>query len=187
MSKMNYEERKQIHAAGIKRVNSVAEPEGQKFPCGSRVKITNSPDHTRDHFPHGVEATVMYTYAHAYGGEDVYSYCLNVDGHGEISWYEEDELELVLPKLEYWNVFTYYKDYPEIVLLSKERNGLACRLKPSGNIQLKTHQGGGHGEPNFDDPGRTAQQWIDLIREAELIRKYYYEKEGKSDGKEKGS
>lgn len=44
------------------------------------------------HFPKGRNATVMYTYAHAYGGNDVKSYSLNVDGHRYISWYEEDQL-----------------------------------------------------------------------------------------------
>ena len=44
------------------------------------------------HFESGVNATVRYTYAHAYGGDDVKSYCLDVDGRGEVSWYKEWQL-----------------------------------------------------------------------------------------------
>lgn len=68
---------------------------GQKFPPGARVRIAESLRTSMKHFPKGVLATVLYTYAHAYGGSDVKSYCLNVDGFGKISWYEEDQLTSV--------------------------------------------------------------------------------------------
>ena len=44
------------------------------------------------HFRSGVLATVKYTYAHAYGGDDVTSYCLDIDDYGKVSWYEEHQL-----------------------------------------------------------------------------------------------
>jgi hypothetical protein len=47
------------------------------------------------HFQGGVNATVKYTYAHAYGGDDVKSYCLDIDNHGEVSWYEEHQLTAI--------------------------------------------------------------------------------------------
>lgn len=47
------------------------------------------------HFTSGVNATVVHTYAHAYGGRDVKSYCLNVDGEGRVSWYYEHQLTAI--------------------------------------------------------------------------------------------
>ncbi len=47
------------------------------------------------HFTSDCDATVVHTYAHAYGGDDVKSYCLDVDGHGETSWYDEWQLTVI--------------------------------------------------------------------------------------------
>jgi hypothetical protein len=47
------------------------------------------------HFQSGVNATVKNTYAHAYGGDDVKSYCLDIDDYGEVSWYEEHQLTAI--------------------------------------------------------------------------------------------
>jgi hypothetical protein len=48
------------------------------------------------HFPAGVEATVLYTYAQHFSrkenGRDTKLYCLDVDGHGPTCWYLEDQL-----------------------------------------------------------------------------------------------
>lgn len=81
-----------IYDAGMQRVETKSEPPNQKFPCGSRVRIVDDLGPHMSHFPSGVGATVKYVYAHAFGGVDVKSYCLDVDGEGEISWYKEDQL-----------------------------------------------------------------------------------------------
>lgn len=80
---------------GQLRVKTTPEPEGQKFPIGSRVRIGEMPV-SMSHFRGNCDATVLYTYAHAYGGDDVRSYCLDVDGEGSVSWYSEDQLTLLV-------------------------------------------------------------------------------------------
>ena len=84
---MDYETRlaqaQSVHAAGLRRVATERKPKGQKFPCGSRVRVADDLGPTMSHFESGVEATVQYVYAHAYGGNDVKSYCLHIDGIGE--------------------------------------------------------------------------------------------------------
>jgi hypothetical protein len=76
----------------LERVANTPVPEGQKFPIGTRVHIAKDLGKSMEHFERGVDATVCYTYAHAYGGDNVTSYCLDVDGCGEISWYKEHQL-----------------------------------------------------------------------------------------------
>ena len=44
------------------------------------------------HFPSGRNATILYSFAQKYGGEDVCSYCLDIDGKGVVSWYQEHQL-----------------------------------------------------------------------------------------------
>ena len=83
-----------VYAAGLKKVATTSEPEGQKFPNGSRVRIGKMPSYM-SHFQGECDATVKYTYAHAYGGSDVKSYCLDIDGYGGASWYEEGQLTAI--------------------------------------------------------------------------------------------
>jgi hypothetical protein len=96
---MDYEARKaqseEMYKRGLENVNNNTEPKGQKFPCGSRVRITDDLGRFMSHFESGCDATVRYTYAHAYGGDNVESYCLDVDGYGEVAWYEEQQLTLI--------------------------------------------------------------------------------------------
>lgn len=80
------------YAAGLERVKSTPEPAGQKFHCGSRVHIDSDLGFCMSHFPSDCDATVEYVYAHAYGGDNIISYSLNVDGHGSTAWYYEDQL-----------------------------------------------------------------------------------------------
>lgn len=95
---LTYEER--LREASIYRANcmdivsTTPEPKGHKFPRGSRVKIKDDLGQAMDHFPKGKMATVLHTYAHAFGGYDVKSYCLDVDLIGEVAWYEEWQLSL---------------------------------------------------------------------------------------------
>lgn len=97
MKNPRYEQAKTIHAIGLERVKNTPAPDLQKFPCESRVRIADDLGPGMFHFTSGVDATVKYTYAHAYGGSDVKSYCLDIDGHGECSWYEEWQLTAIEP------------------------------------------------------------------------------------------
>jgi hypothetical protein len=76
-------------------VASTPEPGGQKFPNGSRVRIADDLGDAMGHFQSGVNATIGYTYAHAYGGTDVKSYCLYIDDGGEAAWYYEHQLTAI--------------------------------------------------------------------------------------------
>ncbi|MFM6946071.1 MAG: hypothetical protein ACKOWW_02945 [Flavobacteriales bacterium] len=84
-----------MYQAGMNRVAETPEPKGQKFPCGSRVRIADDLGPSMSHFESGVEATVEYVYAHAYGGGDVKSYSLNIDGRGSVAWYYEHQLTAI--------------------------------------------------------------------------------------------
>ena len=81
-----------MHQQGLENVKQEAEPKGQKYPCGSRVRIADDLGESMSHFYSGKDATVEYVYAHAYGGDDVTSYSLDIDGIGSVSWYEEHQL-----------------------------------------------------------------------------------------------
>ena len=86
---------RQQYERGMERVRTTPEPEGQKFACGSRVRIADDLGPWMWHFPSGVNATVVYCYDHAFEGGDTDSYCLDVDGEGKISWYKEWQLTAI--------------------------------------------------------------------------------------------
>lgn len=68
-------------------------PKGQKFKIGTRVKIAKDLGRTMTpHFKSGCEATVAHSYKQMFGGDNVTSYCLNVEGKGLVSWYYEHQL-----------------------------------------------------------------------------------------------
>jgi len=96
---MNHEEyhqqAKSIYRAGLSTVANSDPPKGQKFPPGTRVRIADDLGSCMEHFEKGKNATVEYTYAHAYGGNDVKSYSLNIDGVGSVSWYDECQLTAI--------------------------------------------------------------------------------------------
>lgn len=79
---------------GMKRVAATEPPLAQKFPVGSRVRIASDLGPHMRHFTSGSSATVLHTYAHAYGGSDVKSYALDIDGQGFSAWYQEHQLTL---------------------------------------------------------------------------------------------
>lgn len=89
------DEAKAVHKAGMLKVATEPEPVGQKFPCQSRVRIADDLGDTMSHFRSGCDATVLYTYAHAFGSDDVTSYCLDLDGDGRVSWYREWQLTAI--------------------------------------------------------------------------------------------
>ena len=82
----------EIYKDGLKRVKNNPCPKGQKFKPGTRVRIAKDLGQSMNHFPSGVDATVQYTYDHAYGCGDIKSYSLYVDGFGEVAWYDESQL-----------------------------------------------------------------------------------------------
>lgn len=94
MSTNRYAEACSYYAASMRRVKSSRPPNGQKYAPGTRVYIAADLGPQMSHFHRGKNATVRYTYAHAYGGSAVDRYCLDVDGEGEHSWYDESQLSL---------------------------------------------------------------------------------------------
>ena len=90
-----FEEAQANFDAGMERVATTSEPKGQKFPNGSRVRIADDLGDGMSHFQSGVNATVLHTYAHAYGGNDVKSYALDIDGYGHTAWYYEHQLTAI--------------------------------------------------------------------------------------------
>ena len=94
-AKSNYQQ-------GLDNVKNKAEPKKQKFPCGSFVKIADELHGGMHHFSSGIPAMVEYTYAHAYGSDDINSYSLFIrespDEWNSCAWYEEDQLTLITDK-----------------------------------------------------------------------------------------
>ena len=80
---------------GLGNVANNPEPEGQKFPVGSRVHIAKDLGNSMSHFNSDCDATVEYVYAHAFGGSDVKSYSLIIDDYGSVAWYHEWQLTLI--------------------------------------------------------------------------------------------
>lgn len=83
------------HQAALQRVATTPPPSDQKFTPGTRVKIAENLGSRMRHFPSGKLATVRYTYAHAFGrvsALNLTQYCLDIDGIGEVSWYDEHQL-----------------------------------------------------------------------------------------------
>lgn len=76
-------------------ISIAATPKGQKFPIGTRVRVADDLGDCMTHFISSCNATVVYTYKQMWGGEDVTSYCLDIDGHGECAWYKEHQLCLI--------------------------------------------------------------------------------------------
>lgn len=99
MSEMDYQQRFAeacaYYQTALRRVTETPPPHGQKFAPGARVKIADDLGPSMPHFPSGKLATVQYTYAHAYATTDKRSirlYCLDIDGIGNVSWYDEYQL-----------------------------------------------------------------------------------------------
>jgi hypothetical protein len=67
----------------------------QKFPKGSKVWIREDLPLSMSHLPFckGVYGTVKGTYAQQFGGHNYDSYTIDIDGLGEVSWYDEAHLQ----------------------------------------------------------------------------------------------
>jgi hypothetical protein len=90
--KERYAQAQGVYRTGLNRVKTTFPPIGQKYPPGAHVRIAKDLGKSMGHFPGDRDATVEYTYAHAYGGRNVHSYSLMVDGIGSVAWYEEWQL-----------------------------------------------------------------------------------------------
>jgi hypothetical protein len=69
-----------------------------KYPPGTRVHITPELPAYMSHFEKDRDATVLYTYAMVYGGQDPQNnkkYTLCVDGKGPSAWYDEHQLTVI--------------------------------------------------------------------------------------------
>lgn len=80
---------------GKLRVKTMPQPVAQKFDVGSRVRITKAMPSYMTHFECGKDATVLHTYAHAYGGTYWKHYALDIDGMGFRAWYHEEQLTAI--------------------------------------------------------------------------------------------
>lgn len=112
-------EAKAYYEQSLRRVNITPEPKGQKFHIGERVWITNEKFSTRCHFTIGRWATVQYTYAHAYGGDNIEDYSLDIDGKGSSAWYPEwiltrDGSDVIIPE-----DYKHYEDKCNLCKMSK--------------------------------------------------------------------
>lgn len=93
--KERFTEAKGIYELGLQNVLNKPEPKGQKFPVGSRVHINKDLGPMMSHFKSDCNATVKYVYAHAYGGNNVTAYNLDIDNYGSVAWYNESELTAI--------------------------------------------------------------------------------------------
>ena len=67
----------------------------QKFHRGDLVHVAKDLGPMMRHFTNDVDAVVIGSYRDQYGGNNIRSYTLHLKGHGECSWYEEGQLELL--------------------------------------------------------------------------------------------
>ena len=80
----------------------------QKFVKGDLVRVAKDLGGSMSHFKKDCDAIVMYSYNDKYGGGESQTkeYCLHIKGHGETSWYYENQLTLIghnrLDMLKQW-------------------------------------------------------------------------------------
>ena len=119
----------------MRRVETTPEPTDQKFAKGSRVWIRELPLYMA-HFPGEQYATVRYTHSHAYGDEDVKHYCLDIDGHGDVAWYKECQLDAVRkPKERKWKNKLKDEEMTDIIMACLER-AVFRRIKADRTSEL---------------------------------------------------
>ena len=67
----------------------------QKFHTGDLVKIVDDLGPRMNHFQSGVEGIILGSYKDLYGGSNVDSYSLYIEGRGNAAWYYENQLTLI--------------------------------------------------------------------------------------------
>jgi hypothetical protein len=120
----------------------------QKFKRGDHIKIADDLGKSMAHFQSGVEGIVIGSYADKYGGKTIDSYTIHIKGHGQVSWYYENQLTLIkkgrIDLLEVWE-----KEAAD--LKTKERD-LDWIFSPE------------HAHENFQLPGESAQALADELK-----------------------
>ncbi len=67
----------------------------QKFAKGDLIQIAKDLGPCMRHFTADCRGIVVGTYAQQYGGNNIKAYTIYLEGHGEVSWYEEHQLTLL--------------------------------------------------------------------------------------------
>ena len=70
----------------------------QKYQHGDMVRIAYDLGNTMSHFESGVDAIILGSYQDLFGGgmEHQYrEYSVYIRGKGDVSWYKEEQLELI--------------------------------------------------------------------------------------------
>lgn len=67
----------------------------QKFHRGDHIRIADDLGSAMRHFPSGLRGFVMGSYRDQYGNGERNLYTVDVEKHGETSWYNEDQLTLI--------------------------------------------------------------------------------------------
>lgn len=70
----------------------------QKYQHGDMVRIADDLGNTMSHFESGVDAIILGSYKDLFGGgmEHQYKeYSVYIRGKGDVSWYKEEQLELI--------------------------------------------------------------------------------------------
>lgn len=108
----------------------------QKFNKGDKVKISDDLGSSMNHFPCGMDAIVIGSYAEQFGGSDTKSYSIYIKGQGETSWYYEHQMTLIEKgyhtELEEWKYYLKNKKEIESDVDWIFRNGESVAFEPSG-------------------------------------------------------
>lgn len=68
----------------------------QKFNKGDHVKVAEDLGQIMSHFQSDCEAIVIGSYADQYGGDNTTDYTIYIKGSGQVSWYREHQLDLIM-------------------------------------------------------------------------------------------
>ena len=69
--------------------------EGQKFAVGDKIHVADEMPSWMSHFRAGEDATVLYTYGQAHGGNDSDAYFIMFEDGSTSGWYDEVQLTAV--------------------------------------------------------------------------------------------
>ena len=85
-----------IYDQGLRNVAQNSIPDGQKFLPGTFVWVAKDLGESMSHFLKDRPARVQYTYAHAFGGSNIYSYSLLIrydsGKWSSVAWYKENQI-----------------------------------------------------------------------------------------------
>lgn len=108
----------------------------QKFNKGDKVKVADDLGSSMGHFQSGMQAIVIASYADKFGGSDTKSYSIYIKGQGEVSWYYENQMELIekgcYEELEEWKYYLKNKKEIESDIDWIFKNGPSVVIQPSG-------------------------------------------------------